>query len=621
MAYTQDLKSCDFTVVRVRLPPAAQCMNKIKLYVIIPDISSGDYFNAKLRKQNIETKYDYYRIRPRVINNKLTTSKDVVDDMNKIFKTFKDKTRSVVIACNTLQLWLNDIDPKYKKNVKIYTTFEACQWQFSKLKIKPLWLGTTPLVERTKSFQTLLTYKEETIQNKVQEIIWRIKMINRDDISTAFNSVKEDIGITKKLQNKKINILKKEIISGLKKLNIKKVILGCTELPMVFKKNKEFGITFFDPAEILAKYVRAQSVILLFAGGTISSLARDDGALVGGHIFDLVERLIASMPGSLNHLNITKSDILHNGLSENINFSIQNIIWKGIKKALNSGPARIVISHGTDSIEQTARFLEKKFRPYKKKILTKIILTAANYPPNDPKTDAFKNLAYAISIEISKSNKNFVNIAFQNRLIPSTEAVKEYYLGKPMAYISKSDRNFLKIKKQYMKNVSSLISKLKKRISSKVTKNGIISYEVNIIKKNHNSLLNKIKLDNIKVVLFKLYHSGTANTIDPQASVCSLIEKLTKNGIACFGVTENGEPTDLHLYETSVKLLNSGLVPLYNMVFEVALFKLYLLNIVKNNMSRNEIIDQMLKEYGGEIDQKLIRYQDIEKLKMMNHGG
>jgi L-asparaginase/Glu-tRNA(Gln) amidotransferase subunit D len=596
-------------------------MNKIKLYVIIPDISSGDYFNAKLRKQNIETEYDYYRIRPRVINNKLTTSKDVVEDMNKIFKTFKDKTRSVVIACNTLQLWLNDIDPKYKKNVKIYTTFEACQWQFNKLKIKPLWLGTTPLVERTNSFPTLLTYKEDNIQNKVQELIWRIKMIYGDDTSTAFDSVKEDIGISKKLQNKKINILKKEIISGLKKLNIKKVILGCTELPMVFKKNKEFGITFFDPAEILAKYVKAQSVILLFAGGTISSLARDDGALVGGHIFDLVERLIESMPGSLKHLNITKSDILYNGLSENINFSIQNIIWKGVKKALNSTPARIVISHGTDSIEQTARFLEKKLRAYKKKILTKIILTAANYPPNDPKTDAFKNLAYAISVVIPKSNKNFVNIAFQDRLVPSTEAVKEYYLGKPMAYISKSDMNFFKIKKQYLKKVANIISVLKKRISSKVSKKGILTYNVNVIRKNHNAFLKKINNTYCRVILFKLYHSGTANTIDRQASVSSLVEKLTKNGIICFGVTENGEPTDLHLYETSVKLLNSGLVPLYNMAFEVALAKLYLLDFARNGMSRIEIIDQMLKDYGGEIDQKLIRYQDIEKLKKMNLGG
>jgi hypothetical protein len=57
------------------------------------------------------------------------------------------------------------------------------------------------------------------------------------------------------------------------------------------------------------------------------------------------------------------------------------------------------------------------------------------------------------------------------------------------------------------------------------------------------------------------------------------------------------------------------------MVFEVALAKLYLLDIARNGMSRIEIIDQMLKDYGGEIDQKLIRYQDIEKLKKMNLGG
>jgi len=586
-------------------------MNKVKLYVIIPDVSSGDYFNAKLRKQNIETEYDYYKIRPRVINNKLTTSLDVVKDMNTIFKTFTDKTRSVVIACNTLQLWLDNIDPVYKKNVKIYTTFEACDWQFSKLKIKPLWLGTTPLVERTTSFPTLLTYKQDLVQNKVQELIWRIKMVNGDDVSTAFDLVKEDGGGSKKLQFKKINLLKQEIIAVLKRLAIQKVILGCTELPMIFTREREAGIDFIDPADVLAKYVKAQSVLLLFAGGTISSIARKDGALVGGYIFDLIERLSENMPGSFKHLNITKSDIIYSGLSENINFSIQNKIWQSVKNALSCSPARIVITHGTDTIEQTARFLENKLRSYKKQITTKIILTAANYPPDSLGTDVWENIRYAITKKISHSDKYFVHIAFQERLIPSTQAVKEYYLGRPMMYISKTDQHFFKIKKQYLYKVSHQINILKKRISSGFDKNGILFYEVNVVRKNHNLLLKKIQTNHCKVVLFKLYHSGTANTVDPESSVSVLVKELTKKGVICFGATENGEPTNLHLYETSVELLRSGMVPLYDMLFEVALYKLYLLNIEKNSFSRKEIIDKMLTNYGGELNVKLIIREDI----------
>jgi len=592
-------------------------MNKIKLYVIIPDVSSGEYFNTKLRKQNIETEYKYYKIRPRVISNKLTTSLDVVDDMNAIFKTFKDKTRSVVIACNTLQLWLDDIDPAFKKHVKIYTTFEACDWKFKKLKVKPLWLGTTPLVERTISFPTLLTHKQVSVQNKVQELIWRLKMVNGDDVSTAFNLVKADINISKKLQFDKIRILKQEIITTLKKLSIKKVILGCTELPMVFTNERESEIDFIDPADVLASYVKAQSILLLFAGGTISSLARKDGALEGGHVFDLVERLSENMPGSFNHLNITKSDIVYSGLSENINFSVLQKIWRSVEDALNSAPERIIITHGTDAMEQTARYLEKKIKSTKKNIKTKIILTGSNYSPDSPHTDVWENIRFSIIKKISKLNNNFVFIAFQKRLIPSLLTVKEYYLGKPMSYISKTDRSYLAIKKRYMKNVINIINILKKRVSSEIDKSGILFYEVNIIRKNHNLLLKKILTNPYRVILFKLYHSGTANTVDPKSSVSALVKKLTQQGIVCFGATENGEPTNLHLYETSVELLRSGMVPLYDMKFEVALNKLYLLGIKKNNFSRSEIIDKMLTNYGGEINEKLIIHEDIKSLRQL----
>ena len=178
--------------------------------------------------------------------------------MNKIFKNFTDKIRSVVIACNTLQLWIDKIDDKYKKNIKIYTTFEASSWFFKKNKNKPLWLGTTPLVEQVKEFPTLLTFREEEAQNKVQELIWRIKMFYGDDITTAFDYVKKDMSLSKKKQKQKIFDLKKTIIFVIKKLRINKVILGCTELPIIFKPI-ENHIKFFDPAEILVDYIKNQN--------------------------------------------------------------------------------------------------------------------------------------------------------------------------------------------------------------------------------------------------------------------------------------------------------------------------------------------------------------------------
>lgn len=111
-----------------------------------------------------------------------------------------------------------------------------------------------------------------------------------------------------------------------------------------------------------------------------------------------------------------------------------------------------------------------------------------------------------------------------------------------------------------------------------------------------------------------LYHSGTANTEKLELSVSHLVNKLrVERDIIFFGVTENGEPVDLHSYETSVRLREAGVVPLYNMQVKVALAKLQL---VASN-TNTHIIDEMLDDKVGEIDESQIITEDIEKLKKL----
>ena len=58
----------------------------VKVYVIIPDKSSGDAFAQVLESYNIKTEYEYHKIHPRVIDNKITMTNDVPNDLNNIFK-------------------------------------------------------------------------------------------------------------------------------------------------------------------------------------------------------------------------------------------------------------------------------------------------------------------------------------------------------------------------------------------------------------------------------------------------------------------------------------------------------------------------------------------------------
>ncbi|MFA7301230.1 MAG: asparaginase domain-containing protein [Candidatus Shapirobacteria bacterium] len=574
----------------------------IRLYVIAPDKSSGEDFCRSLHQKGIHGEFHYHKISPRVIQDKISKSKQIIDDLNNVFKHFKDKTKSVVIACNTLQLWLDKVDKKYKSNVKIYTTFEACIWRFRSHKYKPVWLGTTPLVKKTESFPTLLSYNQRPAQYLVQELVWRIKMYYGDDIKTAPDQVKIDEN-NRKIQKQKINDIKIEILSILRKIKVKKVILGCTELPMIFKKEFENGIQFIDPADVLSEYIKSQSVSIVFAGGTISSLANKNGTRYGGKVFDLLEKLSENRPGAYKNINVTKSEIVYSGLSENITTKEHKLILNKVNEILDSGVTRIVVTHGTDSMEQSAHFVYHKLKNKLRKLNAIVVFTGSNYDVGSPQTDAWDNLRLSINGDV-KYHKSGVFVAFHDKFIPANEVCKVYFDGISMHYASIKSRQYKKSVREYKKKVLNLNNQLASYTQVKPDNTGIMKYEVNVIRQNNKIFFDEVLLHKPRAIVFKLYHSGTANTTDKKSSIATVVSKLSKKGIVCFGATENGEPTDLHLYESSVELFKSGMVPLHNMYFEVALFKLSLLNIVKNKLSNSEIAKQMLTNYVGEIDVK-----------------
>lgn len=531
----------------------------IKVYVIAPDIYSGEAFNKVLNKYGIETEFHFHKIRPRVIENKITSSRDVLDDMNSIFETFHDKTKSVVIACNTLQLWLEDIKEEYKRNVKVYTTFEACEWKFKTSKIKPLWLGTTPLARVTKKFPTPISLKDEIAQEMVQELIWRVKMYGDDDIQTAPERVKNDYATSKQYQKIKINKLKQEIFEVLKKYRIKKIITGCTELPLVFDKKNEKGITFHDPAEVLAEYIKSQSVSIIFCGGTISSIANDKGLRINGKAFDLLERLSNAMPGSYKNLNITKSDVVYSGFSENMTDIDRQQLLDSVKKVLAVGVSRVVITHGTDSMEQTARFLQRQLARILSKTKTVVVLTGSNDHAGSKFTDAWDNLKVAIN-ENKKYHKSGVFVAFHNLFIPADEVAKEFFDGKEMNYISNKSIEYKAGMKRYERWKENKKEYIRKNFLSNKPNQKLLEYWVNKTVDNHNDFINLVHKEKPSAVLFVLYHSSTANVVSQKSSVSRLIMKLRGKNILCFGITENGDPTDLTKYGSSVELKKAGLI-------------------------------------------------------------
>ncbi|HEX3081642.1 MAG TPA: asparaginase domain-containing protein [Candidatus Saccharimonadia bacterium] len=362
-----------------------------------------------------------------------------------------------------------------------------------------------------------------------------------------------------------------------------------------------------------------QTTEIIYAGGTISSIATADGYREGGHVIDLVSELARRMPTFRERFSVGKPTVAYTGLSENLEPKYWAIIEEHVANALKRHPHAILITHGTDSMEQTARYLQKKFLPVITKQKTKIIITAANDDILHPKTDAWENLMFSFESASSNAPAN-VYVAFRGRLIPADVVVKEPFNGREMNYASMKDKAYQESMSRVKNHSDWLISKLE-RVFEGVTPDTarVKAYDVSIFREDHHEFLADIEAHPTRAVLLNLYHSGTANTENPRMSVAKLIKKLrTERKIVSFVVTENNSPVDLHAYETSVQMRLAGGVPLYDMPREVALAKLQYL--VKSATTPVALIQEMLKARADEIDENLIISDDIRQLIKLYKG-
>jgi L-asparaginase/Glu-tRNA(Gln) amidotransferase subunit D len=351
---------------------------------------------------------------------------------------------------------------------------------------------------------------------------------------------------------------------------------------------------------------------VIYGGGTISSLATPDGHREGGHEVDLVALLQDEIPYYQAPYEVSKKTMAFKGLSENMNEQIWGDFNVAVVDAMDRGADGIVLTHGTDSMEQTAQHLQRTFIDELVRTGRKIVLTGANEDIEHPATDAWENLKLALEASASADIPPGVYVAFHGKIISADEVVKLPYVHKgDSTFVSKNDPRYIQKQAERTARDKMLVEGVNNAFGKRPDQFPAVLFEANVIGADQDKLLRYLDTYPSPAVLMRLYHSGTANTVDEDASVATLIAKLRERGIVSFGVTENGEPVDLHSYETSVQLREAGLVPLYDMTERVALQKLRLIG----KKPVTEIIDEMLVSRAGEIDPARIIPEDVAKLK------
>lgn len=161
------------------------------------------------------------------------------------------------------------------------------------------------------------------------------------------------------------------------------------------------------------------NVHIIATGGTIAGRADSAAATVGYKAGELtVEQLIASVPGLEKLANLSGEQLCNIDSKD-----MQEAIWLQLARRVEAAAERkdvdgIVITHGTDTLEETAYFLEQTVKTDKP-----IVLTGAMRPATAISADGPMNIWQSVQVAADASSKGRGVLVVMNGQINAAETV------------------------------------------------------------------------------------------------------------------------------------------------------------------------------------------------------
>lgn len=190
-----------------------------------------------------------------------------------------------------------------------------------------------------------------------------------------------------------------------------------------------FCLTIFCSSQALAK----KNIVIIATGGTIAGVGDSSYAskYAAGKIN--INQIIESNP-KLNDLANLKGEQLLQMSSENMNDDSWLTIAKRVSELLDSSKVDgVVITHGTDTIEETAYFLSLTINSKKP-----IVLVGAMRPSSSTSADGPLNLYNAVAVATNNEAKNKGALVVFNDQIHSARDVTKSHTTNVAAFESPS---------------------------------------------------------------------------------------------------------------------------------------------------------------------------------------
>ena len=288
------------------------------------------------------------------------------------------------------------------------------------------------------------------------------------------------------------------------------------------------------------------------------------------------------------------AEVLFSEYSENLQPEHWLEIAKKIDSIVDSNYVGVIIAHGTDTMHYSSAFLSFALSGFKKPIT----LVGSQRSSDRPSSDAALNLIAATKFLVNTKSKGVFVVMHQNESDDAVAChlgtrVRKNHTSKRSAFQTVgSEPAFVVYEDKILENMKNSFfseNKYNPRINLD-TKVALIKYHPGF---NPEIIESLIKLE-YRGIIFEgtgLGHVGR--------TMYDSIKKAKENGIF-LGMTSQSIDgrVSMTVYESGRDLLDMGIIPLENMIPEVALVKA--MWVLGNSNSDDEIKNMMLENYSSE---------------------
>lgn len=295
-----------------------------------------------------------------------------------------------------------------------------------------------------------------------------------------------------------------------------------------------------------------KKIVVIFTGGTIGSTTTDGVINVNSSSsFQLISLYQTKYGRNAEFIPVKIMETL----SENIVASHWEVLCDYLNDVDFSQYSGIIITHGSDTLAYTSALIGMMFRHTP----VPILLVASNKPLGTVGSNGLKNFAMAVDYILSKSGCGiftaYDRIYLSTRLLPADTCLDRFSVyGDDDSKAVKSARG-------------AIIPDLELG-QIRFTKEILIIHGYPNI-----NFANFVLTDTLAAVLYVPYHSATACTDckDSSKSLLTFLSCCKENGIPLYicGLKKSAD-----IYDTTAKLLQSGVKPLYGISDVSAYIKL-----------------------------------------------